>query len=140
MIRTGGIKVSGLELEEVETRRKVKSKITRKCRWCGHEFEVNFPNQRYCCDHCQDEGSLDRNRKRQQKFYETYGKDFYKKRPLQPGGVGLGPHPNLDPDLEYQSIKSEFKRLKLKSVVKYSCLGFGVMSLMMRVVYLILSG
>lgn len=112
--------LTGLEnnLKNVQPKEdsRIKEALTKNCRWCGHLFIIKTPNQHYCCEKCRKEGYREKNRLRQQKFYKTYGKDRYKKKPLNPGATGLGPHAETNSKLEYKKIQREFKRLNLNKL------------------------
>lgn len=135
MVRVKEIKAPELDFQGTRTH-PIKHEIIKKCGWCGDPFTIEYPNQRYCSDQCSEAGKLEKNRLRQARFYKKYGKDRYKKGPLQPGGPGLGPNPQSSFKVEYQKIQGEFQRLKLRKVgttVKYGMYGFGVVSLIIRV-------
>ena len=83
-----------------------------ECKWCGTIFTRKHNRQVYCSKTCADNAKAVQDRhhwlrwfyKNRERLYET-----------QLGTRSLGPHPNEDPEKEYQIIQNELRRLGLKS-------------------------
>lgn len=52
----------------------VKKKMTRKCDFCGKEFETARNYQKYCCKHCREEMSKSLSRQKTQEKHEKKNK------------------------------------------------------------------
>jgi len=84
-----------------------------KCEYCGKPYTKTHGNQKYCSKKCR------KNAKREQVAHSrlrTYYKNKNQKKIKQYGlGTGsLGQHKNPDNNQEYQLIRKELQRLKIK--------------------------
>lgn len=84
-----------------------------KCKWCGKTYQKSYNSQAYCCE---EHRRLARQQQNRDNFFNWYHKNKH----LLPercclGSGGLGMHRHDDPEVEYEKIRREFKRLRLKS-------------------------
>jgi hypothetical protein len=85
------------------------------CNWCGEEFEVNYGNEKYCCDKHRKEAWLESDRKRRRKYYKNN-----KKRVIlsQIGTTTMSPHRNLNFAREIEIVRNEKKKIFVTTVYK----------------------
>ena len=86
-----------------------------KCPYCGKIFKKDKKHKKYCSKKCQIEAQKDKNTEKTRKHRKKYKNtlDEKTKKGLGTKGAYLKQHPNSDYEKEHQSIKNEYRRLKL---------------------------
>ena len=80
---------------------------TKKCSWCGKEFEIYHHAQKYCCEEHRKEANTENVRKAKTGYYFRNKKSIILK---QLGTTTMGIHPNPDFKREQTIISKEKKR------------------------------
>jgi len=86
--------------------------VNKDCKWCGDEYELKSPNQKYCSPKCSKEGRLESKRESTHRHYLANKKRILvKKLGTDDFGQHMIPDPTNDFQREQKVVENELKRV-----------------------------